>query len=430
MSEVSWSNKYRPKSVSEVIGQPKIKRELETLNSVGKMPKAILLQGSSGVGKTTMAFLIAKMGKCSNLENGIPCDECTNCRNIDKLITENKNPIDSGVYIYNISKLNKSDDAEEIIENMSASRTFTQNKRFFILDEMQVASQQAQARFLKIAEEQPKGLYIILCTTNPEKLSEPLQNRFVNYKFNKPTSSEIIDRLSVICQSEGVNYTQSGLALIVKYSNRSVRKSINKLQELSAYGDISKENVNQHLDTISDDSYFNFLQAVRNNNISRISELYTDLENNSILFNDFIVGFGQYLTDLFDISNLIYPDIYTVEEIRKYKGFLDSISETELIAILSKTKDYYSIKTEDKFMFYSFATELMTLLNLAEPELTEEILVETVSPEVTVESSVIDKKYREISNEIIKDSQKDIEEEKEMFPDDLIGLFGNTEIDL
>lgn len=430
MSE-SWANKYRPKNISEVVGQERVKRELQTLNKVGKLPQTVILSGSSGSGKTTLAYLIAKMGKCSHLlEDGSPCDSCENCLNINNLIEKGKTPIGLEVYTYNISKLNRSEDAEEIVESMSKTNTILNYKRYYILDEIQVASQQAQSRFLKVTEDKPKGLYTIMCTTNPEKLSEPLLSRSVMYKLTKPKDTDIIEKLIDICNKEGVNYTRSGLALIVKYSNRSVRMSINKAEELSSFGDLNKENVSNHLNLISESMYYDFITAVKTNNLLNISNIYTSLDDNSIDFSDFVRGFGGFIVDLIDISNFIYANIYTKEEIRRYKEYVSQFSDLELMGLLKKTKEYYTIDTEDKFMFYSFSTELMSLLNMHSSDLVEEVTTNVVQKDIAdVSEDAVVKKYKKLTDKMVEENTTSLEKEDNVLSnEDITTLFSGVEI--
>lgn len=430
MSE-SWANKYRPKTIDDVVGQDRVKRELQTLNKVGKLPQTIIISGSSGCGKTTLAYLIAKMGKCTHLqEDGSPCDSCENCLNINNLIEKGKSPIGLEVYTYNISKLNRSEDAEEIVESMSKNNSILGYKRYYILDEIQVASQQAQSRFLKVTEDKPKGLYTIMCTTNPEKLSEPLLSRSVMYKLTKPKATDIVEKLITICNQEGVNYTRSGLALIVKYSNRSVRMSINKAEELSSFGDLTKENVANHLNLISESMYYDFMNAVKTNNLLNISNIYTTLDENSISFNDFVKGFGGFIVDLIDISNLIYANIYTKEEIRRYKEYVSQFSDVELMGILTKTKEYSLVNIEDKFMFYSFATELMSILNMNEQELRKKVSVKVTQKELPeINEDVVEKNYKKLTDKISEESNLIVEKEDSVLSeDDIITLFGGSEI--
>lgn len=437
MSE-SWANKYRPKKISEVIGQPRVKRELEVLNKVGSLPRAILLSGSSGSGKTTLAYLIAKMGKCPNLsEDGVPCDTCPNCLNIDKLIEKQVAPVDLEVYLYNISKLNRSEDAEEIVEKMSQRNSMLNNKRYFILDEIQVASQQAQARFLKVTEEQPKGLYTILCTTNPEKLSEPLLSRFVNYKLTKPKTSEIVDKLADICTKEGVDYTKSGLTLIVNYCDRSVRKSINKAEELSAFGELSKGNVSSRLNQVSEEHYFNFIQAISRNNLVTISNIFQYIDDEGLTVSDFAESFGRFLVDLIEITNLLHNDLYTKDEIKFYKRKMEMLDTEEIICLLTKSKEYSVFKTSSKFLFFSYATELMSAFNRIHLEKEEREkgnipegaeVVQRPLPEVS--EDVVAKRYVDLTKEIAESDKDETVIENVIPAEDLAGFFTGVEIEL
>lgn len=431
MSEANWANKYRPKTIDEVVGQPKIKRELEILNKAGKLPKSILLYGSSGVGKTTIAYLIAKLGKCENLtDEGKPCEECSNCQLMNRLIENGTHSLDLDVHAFNIAKLNKSEEADVIIQNMSQTNSFVNSKRYFILDEMQVATPQAQVRFLDITEKQPKGLYTVLCTTNPERLNEALKSRFISYKLQKPSVSEIVDRLSYICEQEGVNYTRQGLTLIVTKNERSVRKSILKAEELSSFGDLNKENIIAHFGTLNDNFFFEYINHIRNNNMTEIANMHSLLTDEGIEFQEFVQGLSSFFVDLIDISNLIQPDIYTKSEIIQYKSIFNGIPEYTKINMIRKLKEYYSETSQNKFIFYSLTTELMSIFNASSSENKEEIqetVVQTEQPEIKEE--LVNKKYQELSNQINDDTKLEVVEPRELKSDDLVNLFSGTVID-
>lgn len=438
MSEnLSWARKYRPTNLSDVAGNTRLKNEVETLISMGKFPQTILLEGVQGTGKTTMARLIAKSLLCSDKQEGKACGNCYSCKHLtEEYITKGTVPSDISVFDYNISKLNRTEDTERIVENMQG-RNFDGSKRVFILDEIQVASQQAQTRFLKVAEEPMENLYIIMCTTNPEKLLKPLKSRFINYKLKKPTTLELTNLLENICISEGVNFAKSGLSLIVNKMNRNPREILNRAELISNTGDLSRKVVSENLDIIAEDLYVEFLKACKTSNLANIAKICTDLEENNIEFRDFTRGFGEFLVNLIDITSLVKIDIYSEQEIKTYKRLAKDISDPQMVGLLKLTKEQYKLDDSERFLIYSFATEVMALFSEKEESENETIqdnLVITESNFVNDAVPEIDKvlsnmNYEKLTKEL-QEAESEGKEIKKVSTDVLLDIFNGSKISI
>lgn len=438
MSEnLSWARKYRPTTLSDVAGNTRLKKEVETLISMGKFPQTVLLEGVQGTGKTTMARLIAKSLLCSDKQEGKACGNCYTCRQMtEEYITKGTVPSDISVFDYNISKLNRTEDTERIVENMQG-RNFDGSKRVFILDEIQVATNTAQTRFLKVAEEPMENLYIIMCTTNPEKLLKPLKSRFINYKLKKPTTLELTNLLENICVSEGVNYAKSGLSLIVNKMNRNPREILNRAELISNTGDLSRKIVSENLDIIAEDLYVDFLKACKTSNLSNIARICTDLEENNIEFRDFTRGFGEFLVNLIDITSLVKIDIYSEQETKKYKKLAKDISDPQMVGLLKLTKEQYRLDDSERFLIYAFATEIMSLFSIEEASENETLQNNLVIPDQSfvsdpvpeIDTVISNGNYEKLTKEL-QEAESEGREAKKVDKDVLLDMFNGVNIKL
>lgn len=455
MSELSWSRKYRPVALDDVAGNTRLKSELSTLIKGNKLPNALLLAGTHGTGKTTLARLVAKSLLCKDTVDGAPCGDCYSCNRLtDDYILKGNVPSDLSVYDYNISKLNRTEDAEKIVESMQAAN-FDGSKRVFILDEMQVASHQAQSRFLRIAEEPQDNLHIIMCTTNPEKLIEPLKSRFVDYKVKKPTEFELEKMLEEICISEGVKYSKSGLRLVISKMNRNPREVLNRAETISHTGDLTRNRVAEHLDIVSEDLYVDLIKAVQTASLPKVSAVSQVLDDNMIDFNTFVTGFGEFLTDLIEILALVKSDIYSASEIKRYKLISKGISDYQMMQLLKLVKEYATVRSDDRFILYSFATEMIDVfIEVREEEKTEPIEEPTVEDNARKEAIKEKKKAankkakqaKEKKSEVseinrtkasenyisvtkgLQEESKQVKEIKKLNTDSISDLFGGEEV--
>lgn len=429
MSEnLSWARKYRPTTFENYLGNERLKYEVQALLGVGKLPQTLLLSGSHGVGKTTLARLIAKSLLCANPVEGKPCGTCYNCgRLTDDYILNGNVPNDISVFDYNISKLNRTEDTERIVENMQA-RSFDGTKRVFVLDEMQVASQQAQTRFLKIAEEPIENLYIIMCTTNPEKLLKPLKSRFLEYTVKKPSTLDLATHLEEICVKEGVNFSKAGLKLLVNKIGRNPREVLNRAEIISNTGELSRNNIAEKMDVIAESLYMDFLQACRKNNISSVARVAFTLEENNLEYGNFIEGFGDFLANLIDIASLVKTDIYSDTEIKSYKRVISSLTNEQIVGLLRITREHHFLR-DDKFILYSFATEIMRLFDETHEDETLVVAKETKPQVPEVSEAVVETKYRDLTDKM---SEQDTVEHEVKFVDtnELLDIFNGNSVDL
>ena len=335
---LSFARKYRPATLNKYIGNDDMKRTLMSYLRV-KKPHVILLTGSSGCGKTTMARLIAKEYLCSNRndETGA-CDECVNCQLMNEYIRTGNNESLPDIYEVDATEQSGKRNVDAMLEGMAYPPSYGDYK-VYIIDECHMLSEAAQNRLLKSIEEPEEWTLIILCTTNPEKLLETIVNRCqLRLQVTKPTTQDIISLLREVCGTEGKEYDTAGLRILAARSDNVIRDSLNNLERVIAtQGKATSDAVSKEFKAVSDNLIFDFYKAYLNRDfMSYIRVLYNI--KTTYGFAQFILTLTQFTTRGIYIINGIDVDGMSEEELSEYAKLFKQISPQELGYILGILK--------------------------------------------------------------------------------------------
>ena len=214
--------KYRPQNFSDLIGQDVIAETIKNSIIEGKTPNAYLFTGIRGVGKTTIARIVAKSLNCSNgIDNLCSTSFCENCSSI-----ANSNHID--VLEMDVASKTGVDDVRDLIEFSRYGPTSSKYK-IFIIDEVHMLSKQAFNALLKTLEEPPHYLKFIFATTEIKKIPITVISRCQRFDLMRVKSSELFRFIKNICLKEKGRVSDDALKLIVKISEGSVRDSLSLL---------------------------------------------------------------------------------------------------------------------------------------------------------------------------------------------------------
>ena len=214
--------KYRPQNFSDLIGQDVIAETIKNSIIEGKTPNAYLFTGIRGVGKTTIARIVAKSLNCSNgIDNLCSTSFCENCSSI-----ANSNHID--VLEMDAASKTGVDDVRDLIEFSRYGPTSSKYK-IFIIDEVHMLSKQAFNALLKTLEEPPHYLKFIFATTEIKKIPITVISRCQRFDLMRVKSSELFRFIKNICLKENGKVSDDALKLIVKISEGSVRDSLSLL---------------------------------------------------------------------------------------------------------------------------------------------------------------------------------------------------------
>ena len=229
MSYQALARKWRPKTFAELVGQEHVVRALSNALERGRLHHAYLLTGTRGVGKTTIARILAKSLNC--LTNGVtatPCGTCASCVDID-----------AGRFV-DLLELDAAsntgiDNMREILDNARYAPTVGRYK-VYLIDEVHMLSKAAFNSMLKTLEEPPEHVKFVLATTDPQKIPVTVLSRCLQFNLKLLPASLIESRLAVILRAENVPADDEAIALIARMARGSMRDALSVLDQAIAYG--------------------------------------------------------------------------------------------------------------------------------------------------------------------------------------------------
>lgn len=224
MSYEVLARKWRPQVFQDVIGQEHITQTLINAIKTGRLGHAYLFSGPRGVGKTSVARILAKAINCKEGEPGIPCGKCRSCAEIANGSSVDVQEIDgaSNRKIEDIRELRQS------IRFMPASSPY----RVSIIDEVHMLTREAFNAILKTLEEPPPHVKFFFATTDPHKIPVTILSRCQRFDFKRIPQAKMVAQLERITQDEGIEISRSGLSIIARESEGSMRDAESLLDQV------------------------------------------------------------------------------------------------------------------------------------------------------------------------------------------------------
>src|SRR6201992_3161588 len=227
MSYVVLARKWRPKRFAEMVGQEHVRRALANALDSGKVHHAFLFTGTRGVGKTTVARILAKSLNCE--KNGVssnPCGECAACREIDEGRFVDLIEVDA-------ASRTKVDDTREMLDNVQYAPTRGRYK-VYLIDEVHMLSNHSFNALLKTLEEPPPHVKFLLATTDPQKLPVTVLSRCLQFSLKRLPLTLIRERLSYIVGQEGLEAEPWALGELAHGADGSLRNGLSLLDQAIA----------------------------------------------------------------------------------------------------------------------------------------------------------------------------------------------------
>ncbi|WP_339069006.1 DNA polymerase III subunit gamma/tau [Fusobacterium animalis] len=338
---ITLYRKYRPSSFSEVSGENEIVKSLKLSLKNKSMAHAYLFSGPRGVGKTTVARLIAKGVNCLNLkENGEPCNECKNCKAINEGRFSDLIEIDAAS--------NRSIDEIRSLKEKINYQPVEGLKKVYIIDEAHMLTKEAFNALLKTLEEPPAHVIFILATTELEKILPTIISRCQRYDFKPLDLEEMKAGLEHILKEENLSMTDDVYPVIYENSSGSMRDSISILERLIVTANGKEINLKIAEDTlgITPSSRIKiFLNKILNENEYDIINELESLANESFDIELFFKDLAKYcknaiLKKELDIDKglKIISTIYDVIGKFKFEDDKKLVGYVIVAEILSNTK--------------------------------------------------------------------------------------------
>jgi DNA polymerase-3 subunit gamma/tau len=229
MSYVVLARKWRPKRFAEMVGQEHVLRALGNALDSGKVHHAFLFTGTRGVGKTTVARILAKSLNCET--NGVssnPCGVCAACREIDEGRFVDLIEVDA-------ASRTKVDDTRDLLDNVQYAPTRGRYK-VYLIDEVHMLSNHSFNAMLKTLEEPPPHVKFLLATTDPQKLPVTVLSRCLQFSLKRLPAALIGERLKFIATEEKLAFEPAAIALLARAADGSMRDALSLLDQLIAFG--------------------------------------------------------------------------------------------------------------------------------------------------------------------------------------------------
>lgn len=329
--------KYRPKNFNEMIGQEVIVKTLQNAINKNKISHAYLFTGPRGTGKTSAAKIFAKTINCENLENGIPCEKCVCCTQIN-----NQQNVD--IIEIDAASNNGVDEIRELKNKVNLVPSISKYK-VYIIDEVHMLSTSAFNALLKTLEEPPSHVIFILATTDPHKVLPTILSRCQRFDFKKVSVNKIHERLKDICKQENITIEDTALDEISRLANGGLRDALSILDQVNAYSEdkITSDDVHEVNGTITQNNLKDFVLNIIHNKLQEIfSEIdsYDSSGKNFLKLTEELILFYKNILLIKKIPN------YFNDEVNKlYFEFLDYIDDEKLISIINELNNtFFNIK--------------------------------------------------------------------------------------
>ncbi len=322
---IPLARKYRPQRFADVVGQDVAVKIITRGMQKNRLGAAMLFSGTRGIGKTTIARILAKAFRCENFDGTTaePCCKCASC-----LSFAHDNQID--VIEIDAASNTGVDDVREIIESCRYKPT-TGKFKIFIIDEVHMLSKSAFNALLKTLEEPPEHVKFLMATTETYKIPETILSRVLKFDLKPVDAGLITQYLSSVCNRENISAGAEALSLIAKAANGSIRDSLSILDQainMSDNNTITVDDVKAMLCLSDDTDIIELLRLILSNDVKSAVSKYREIIKDDISSTSIANLLLDYVHVMTCIKTGVAPleNIYSEATISKLKEMSGKVS--------------------------------------------------------------------------------------------------------
>ena len=292
---LSLARKYRPRKFSDVAVQGHVSTTLKGAIAAKRIAPGYLLSGPRGVGKTTLARVLAMALNCERqAPGGEPCGECESCRRIWAGSTS------MDVVEIDAASNRGVDDARELRERAMYAPSGDDRYKVYIVDEAHMLTREAWNALLKILEEPPPRVVFVFATTEPHKIAQaaaPVLSRLQRFDFKRIGPAEIRARLETVLAAEKATAESEALAMISRAADGSMRDALSLVDQVIAMGDgtITASRVRDALGLVPEDEYIALLDIIADRRAADVFPFVGRMADAGVDFGQFLAGLGDIL---------------------------------------------------------------------------------------------------------------------------------------
>lgn len=293
MSYKVLARKWRPGSFTDVVGQEHILQSLSHALDSDRLHHALLFTGTRGVGKTTIARILAKALNCEEGISSTPCGKCSSCMAVDEGRFIDLIEVDA-------ASRTKVDDTRELLDNVQYLPTSGRYK-VYLIDEVHMLSRSSFNALLKTLEEPPDHVKFLLATTDPQKLPVTVLSRCLQFNLKRLDPDQIKSQLVRILETEKIESENEALDLLARSADGSMRDGLSLLDQAIAFGagKVIKDDVRKMLGSIEQQYIHALIESLANNNTEAMFQAIDDAADRS---PDFIMVLDEMIGSFYQLS--------------------------------------------------------------------------------------------------------------------------------